>query len=174
MTTTLGGASLSLAGGSLGLNDLQIGSPKGFSAPHMLTLDDAAVRVDYRQLTQTPIHIAHIRLEKPVLAIEQSSGELNINAAMDQIPKSEAEPMKMVIDQLEVADAQVIVHPGIPGVAQQLTLTLPSITLNNIGTAEGAQNGAAMKDVVMQVVTAMAAKAPIRRSFPRRYVPCST
>src|SRR4051812_29422856 len=45
LDTKLSGAKLSLLGGEVTLNDLQIGSPKGFTAPQMLTLGKANMKV---------------------------------------------------------------------------------------------------------------------------------
>ena len=40
------------------------------------------------------------------------------------------------------------------------------MAMKNIGTGEGAENGAAVKDVVMQVITAMAANAANSNQIP--------
>lgn len=182
LTTTLGSADLSLLGGSLSLNDLNVASPSGFSAPQMLSLGSAGLSVNYSQLRGNPIHVKSITLDKPVLTLEQKNGEMNFQAAMDQMPKSEpsssntneASPStstKLVIDQLTVTNAQVVVDPGqIPGLSgvmpSSMTVPLPPITLNNIGNADGAANGAAIKDVVMQVVTAMVNQASKSGNLP--------
>ena len=166
LATTLGSADLSLLGGSLALNDLQIASPQGFSSPQLFAMQRAAVKVSYGQLRSEPIHIAAVTLHAPKLVVEQSGGKFNVQAAMDQMPKSSSESMRMIIDTLDIADATVTLRPGLPGLASDITVPLPSISLQNIGTGEGNQNGVAMKQVVMQVVTAMADKAKESDKIP--------
>src|SRR5438105_12057435 len=69
LTTTLGAARPSLFGGTLELSDLRIGSPRGFSAPHMLELGGIGVAVRYRELRGNPIHVDSLTLKKPRLVI---------------------------------------------------------------------------------------------------------
>src|SRR5207244_4909501 len=69
--TTLGGATVSLFGGSLGLKDLQIASPPGYAAPQMLALGKGHAAVSYGQLRQQPVHVQTIELNAPKLVIEQ-------------------------------------------------------------------------------------------------------
>jgi hypothetical protein len=49
--------------------------------------------------------------------------------------------------------------PGIPGLTDSIQVPVASMTLKNIGNAGGNQNGVAIKDVVLQTATALAAKA---------------
>jgi hypothetical protein len=176
--TTLGGANVSLFGGALSLSDLAIASPKGFTAPSMFTLGKAAVGVSLGQLTSKPIHIQTISIHAPALVIEQQNMKLNIKALVDQMPTSpttpdktadQKDPVKVVIDDLAIDNATVSIHPGdIPGVKlpDQLNLTIPSIDLKNIGNADGNNNGAAIKEVVTQVITALADKASQSDQLP--------
>lgn len=161
--TTLGGASVKILGGSVGLSDLNIGSPKGFSAPQMFSL--GGLKVDtggLANLRSDPLKISLIDIQKPKLVIEQSGGKFNFKALMDQIPatpESESKPLKLIIEKLNVTDATVTIRPGIPGMDAEINVPIPSMTLSNIGNADGNANGAAIKEVVGQTVTALAAKA---------------
>ncbi|HEX8523600.1 MAG TPA: AsmA family protein [Tepidisphaeraceae bacterium] len=173
VATTLDGAALSLFGGSLKLDDLEIASPPGFSAPKILSLDDAKVRVSYGQLKQDPVHVQLVDLKGPKLVIEQSGGKFNFNALMDNSAKTEDKPagdpnrpMHVIIDQLNITDAMVVIRPGIPGLAQEINVPLPAVSMQKVGTGEGNQNGAALKDVVMDVITTMAAKAADSDKIP--------
>jgi uncharacterized protein involved in outer membrane biogenesis len=163
--TTLNSVALSVLGGSLGLSDLEVGSPPNFSAPHTLTLGGCDVAVHYGELRGTPIHVSHITLNNPVLYIEQSNLKLNFQALMDQTPQTPttttgqaAQPMKLIIDRLDLNNCQVNFLPGLPGLSTSISATIPSLTLTNVGNADGNQNGVAIKEVVMQVITALAAK----------------
>ena len=171
--TTLSSATLSIFGQSLGLSDLDVGSPPNFSSPHTLTLGGCNVAVHYDQLRGTPIHISRVTLNNAVVYVEQNNLKLNITALMDQMPQTPtsangqpAEPMKLIIDELDLTNAQVIFLPGLPGLSTQISATIPSLTLTNVGNANGNQNGVAIKEVVMQVITAMAAKAKDSVNLP--------
>ena len=170
VSTTLSGASVSLFGGSLGLDDLEIASPPGFEAPKILTLDGASVEVSYGQLRQDPIHMQQVQIKGPKLVIEQAGGKLNFRELMDRASQTgdkpatggkrePGEPMHLIIDHLAISNAAVVIRPGIPGVAQQIDIPLPAINMEQVGTGEGNRNGAALKEVVMEVIATMTAKA---------------
>ena len=169
LSTTLNSARLSLLGGKVNLNRFRISSPQGFSAPHMLELGDADLAVSYGQLRKDPIHVQSLTLHQPRLVIEQSNGALNFKKAMDRMPASDSsaeKPIKLIIDELEMQDAQVVIHPGLPGVQQEITVAVPSISLKNVGSGRGSQNGAAIKDVAMVVITALAGSAAESSPLP--------
>lgn len=168
LSTTLSSARLSLFGGKVNLNQLRIASPKGFSAPHMLQVGKIGVAVRYSQLRQDPIHVQSLKLDRPDLVIEQSNGAVNFKKAADAMPPSSPseKPTKLVIDELKMEDAQVIIHPGLPGLRQEIAVPIPSIVLKNVGSGPGSQNGAAIKDVAMIVITALAAHAAESGAVP--------
>ena len=161
LSTTLGGANLSLFGGKLDLSNLQIASPKGFTSPQMFDVGSTGLAVSYGQLRNDPVHVSAITIANPKLIIEQKNGQFNFKQAMDDMPKSDAapsnsKPLKLIIDDLTLSNPQVVVK-GLG--ATDIPVTLPTIELKNVGTGDGSQNGAAVKDVVAQVITAMAASA---------------
>jgi AsmA family len=169
LSTTLNSARLSLFGGKVNLNRLRIASPQGFSAPHMLELGDVDLAVSYGQLRKDPIHVQSLTLNQPRLVIEQSKGALNFKKAMDRMPASDRsaeKPIKLIIDELNMRDAQVVIHPGLPGVRQEIVVPVPSIALKNVGSGRGSQNGAAIKDVAMVVIAALAGSAAESGSLP--------
>ena len=163
--TTLGAAHLGLFGGTLDLDDLKIGSPAGYKADHMFTLNGLDLGVNYSDLRKDPVRVGKITIDKPKAILESVDGKFNFQALMDQLgggtqPKPDdktSQPVKMIIDELTVKDATVEVrHPLIP---QPITVNIPSVTLKQIGNGEGAQNGAAIKDVVGATMSALAASA---------------
>ena len=168
LNTGLGSARAALLGGTLNLHDLRIASPRGFSAVHMLTFDDLDVAVRLRDLREKPIHVSSLRIDEPTLVIEQSGGTLNFRKAMQQMPQNPPakEPLKVIIDDLELKDAHVIVRPGLPGVAEEIDVQVPSLRMKDVGRGQGARNGAAIKDVVLQVIAALAGKAAQSDALP--------
>jgi hypothetical protein len=170
---TLASVTLGLFGGTLQLSDLEIGSPANFSSPHLFTVDGASVAVHYGQLMGNPVHINKIVIDHPTLVVEQSNLKLNIKALTDQMPATPApgpgpakQPTQLIIDELDLNNATVMFLPGLPGVANQITVQVPSMSLTNIGNSAGAQNGVAIRDVLLQVITALASKAAAGGKVP--------
>lgn len=164
--STLGSASLALFGGKVSLDDLQVSSPPKFNAPHIFTLGGVSVSVRYGQLTASPIHIEQIVIDHPDLVVEQANVQLNLEALLHQMPQTpktssgeQTQPIKLVIDELDLNNANVTFMPGIPGLSDSMQVPVESLSLKDIGNGGGNQDGAAIKDVIMQVSTALAGKA---------------
>ncbi len=177
LKTTLGGAAVSIFGGKVSLIDLKVGSPPGYQAPQMLALGEAGVKVNLSELRGEPVHVKTVSIDRPRVVIEASGTKLNFQALMDrpsQPPPPDKsgeakEPMKLIIDELTVSGAQVALRPGLKGIAgvkDEYTLSLPDVVLKNVGTGEGNQNGVAIKEVVVQLFTALAAKAAESDQLP--------
>jgi hypothetical protein len=169
--TALKGANVSLFGGSLSLKNFEVNSPPGFSAPKILALDDAKVKVSYGQLRQDPVHVEQVNIKGPKLVVEQAGGKFNFKALMDGAAKTEKPvdgkpPMKLIIDKLDISDALVVIRPGLPGVAPEINIPLPAISMEKVGTGDGNQNGAELKQVIMEVITVLASKAADSDKIP--------
>ncbi|MGN6626718.1 MAG: DUF748 domain-containing protein [Tepidisphaeraceae bacterium] len=172
--TTLGSAIVSPLGGSVSLSDLDIASPDGFSSPQMFTLGGISVDAHVGQLFGTPVRITSIKIDKPHLIVEQSGGKLNVLVLKEKTASPTAPtpatdnkpPMKLVIDQLELNDTSVTIMPGIPGVEKSYEVTLPSVSLTNIGNADGNASGEEIGQVVVDVATALASKAADSDKLP--------
>jgi len=178
VTTKLGGVHLSVFSGGLSLKDFSIGSPKGFTAPEMLALGKASVNVTMDGIKGNPKRVGSITLDKPKLVIEQNGLNLNFKALVDQLPKSDtpaqpapqptapADQMKLIIDQININGAEVAFKAGIPGLDKELSIPIPDLVMKNLGNADGSQNGLALKDVVVQVITGMVASAADSDKLP--------
>src|SRR4051812_47390534 len=77
LQTHLESANVSLIGGTVKLNGLEIASPQGFSAPQMVSLDGVRVGASLGKLRSDPIGVDQIVIDKPKLVVEQSNGQLN-------------------------------------------------------------------------------------------------
>ena len=167
--TELQSAHVSLLGGSLSLKGFEVASPKGFNANQMLALDGASVGVSVGNLRNDPLRIDKIVIDKPKLVIEQSGGKFNflvLKESLPQKPADNSEPLKLIIEDLAVNNAQVVLRPGVPGLDQEITLPISSFNIKDIGTGEGNQNGVAIKQVVLLVVTDLAKKASESDKLP--------
>jgi hypothetical protein len=117
------------------------------------------------------VRIASITLKKPAVVIEQVNGKFNFQVVAAQMPKREPtagrpgdgkrdpeEPIRMIIEKLRIEDATVVLRPGLPGLSQEIKVKVPTFEMNDVGSGEGNKNGAAIKDVVVLVLTNLAQK----------------
>lgn len=180
----LGGANVSLFGGSVSLSDYTLGSPAGFNADRMVSLGEVNVEANITELNDDPVRVQTIDIVRPRMVIEMQGTQFNVKQFVDQLPPGdpkpadEEKPLRLIIDNLRVTGAEVAFRPDPNALAkfgvsadelnlkEEYILQLPSIELNNVGTAEGAENGAAIKDVVTLLVTSMASKATQSEQLP--------
>ena len=184
--TKLDSANVSIFGGEVGLKGFEIGSPQGFKSPQMMSLGGVDVGVKLSELRGDPIKVNQIDIKDPKMIIEMQGMAFNIKKFIDSLPAGEEpktpdnkEPLKLVINDLKVSGAQVIFRPDLqalssmPGIGQKLggmkqeyVLSIPPLDLQNIGSGEGNQNGAAIKEIVSLLVTQLAAKATESDQLP--------
>jgi hypothetical protein len=167
LETTVDSAQLALLGGRLTVKNYRIASPPGFSGEPILVLDRANMSVaGYRELRHKPVRIATLEFQRPRLLIERVGGKLNIKKLVDNLPPPPLDPLRLVIDQVTVRDATVVLRPGLPGLASEIVIPVPTFELKDVGRGEGTPDGAAVRDVVVQLVTALAANATESPAMP--------
>jgi uncharacterized membrane protein len=175
--TTLGGVTLGLFNGTVDLKSLAIGSPPGFSAPEMFSVGSLSVDTGgLSHLRNEPIHVTSITIDQPRLVIEQHGSKLNFKELMDRLPShpdqggqttsTQSKPVKLIIDSLTMTNAHVLLQSDIPGIAKEIDLPLPEIKMTNIGNADEAQNGAAIKDVATAIISKMVDEASQASGIP--------
>jgi hypothetical protein len=190
LATELADADVSVFGGRVSLNRLTIDNPPGFEADHLFELGQVSVAVNYGDLTNEPVRISSIDINSPVLVLERAGGgdlgeqlRLNLQDLLDRLETEDttddgSAPTKLLIDRLTVTGATVVVrlNPAELAAATGLTdlaklddvysVTIPDVTLNEIGTADGAQNGAEIGRVVTEVATVLARRALESQDLP--------
>jgi hypothetical protein len=141
--------------------------------------------VKISELRQEPLKIDQITITDPKMVIEMAGKEFNIKKFIDSLPAGEPKPadnsppMKLIINDLKVSGATVTFRPDLQAIAampgigsslsglkQEYVLSIPPLDMQNIGTGEGNQNGAAIKDVVTLLVTQLAQKATESDQLP--------
>ena len=167
---TLTSADVSPFSGSAGLNALTIGSPEGFKSPSVFSVGQVRVTSPISQLLSAPVRVVSINIDKPEIVVEQANGKFNVMVLKDNLgtnadkpptepDKPAGESMKLIISSLDITDARVSLRPGVPGLKESYDVTIPTISLKNIGTADGNQNGEELGRIVSDVLNAIAARA---------------
>jgi uncharacterized protein involved in outer membrane biogenesis len=175
LATLLGDANVSLLGGNVTLSELTIDNPEGYDSEHLFAMNQISVDAGFGGLTSDPVRIDGIVIASPVLTIERGSVggladqlRVNLKELVDHVSEMESseETTRLVIDQLTVTGATVRIIPKIDDKNEVYELTLPNITMQNIGTAEDTQNGAEIGRVVTEVAMTLGARAAESEELP--------
>jgi len=141
---SLGGVQLGLLRGKVGLNDLVVDNPPGYSERNLLEMGGATVQTDLGSLLSDTVNIDLIRLDNIDLTIEQKGLSTNLKDLLDNIAASQPEPSatggpeekkeggkKLLIKKLQISNVTVRVKvlggPEIP-------LKLDTIEMENLGS----------------------------------------
>ncbi len=158
----LGNVSTSLINTSVVLENLSIGSPKGFTEPHVLTLGRIAADVDRDSLFTDTVIINSIDISDVDVIYELVGKKSNLTVLSENIssyfqkpskagtetaPRKASEPAdkskpgkKVIIRRLSVRNAEVGLAASIASLTNQklsTTVRLPDLTLTNIGDNGG-------------------------------------
>jgi hypothetical protein len=136
------------------ISGIELGNPKGFSAPHSMTLGEVRLAVDPGTITSDVVHVREISLEAPSITYERGAQGDNLSAIQKHIesrlPKSKGgegaakEPgpeRKFIIDRARVRGAKV-------NYAGMATVDLPEIQLRDLGKKT---NGATAAEITREI-----------------------
>ncbi len=134
------GADLSVLGGTVGLQGLQIDNPPGYQHEKLLTLGSARISVSVRSLLSDTVHIRQIVLDGVDLTLEQKGLGSNLQDIIHNLPKSEQQKgaestgKKLQIDLLEIRNIKVEAKLlPLPGKADTVPLKLSTIRMTDLG-----------------------------------------
>jgi hypothetical protein len=147
--------------GSADLTGFDVGNPPGYAEPRSIAFDRVNASVQPSSLLKDVVHVGEVTLVKPEVTMEFAGTKSNWSALMDnlaaEMPKSEpkeppkdsgAPAKKFIIHKIRIEEAAVKFRSDlIPGGAK--SVTLPTIELHDIGTAEG---GATMGQVLNTIL----------------------
>lgn len=160
-SVNIGKIDLSLKDGKGGVNNISVANPSGYSQDYIIKLGGVHVSVDVNSVKKLAkeslqksgpkiktVVINEIRVDKPEVTYELMS--LNKNNADDvlaNIKKNSAssakEPVKedkdavqykVAIKKIVIADGSATVAANLLGASQSLSLNLPTIVIDNLGT----------------------------------------
>jgi hypothetical protein len=127
------------------LTGFEIANPPGYAEPRSVAFDRLDVAVQPGSLLRDVVEIGEIDVVKPDLTLEFAGTSSNWSVLMNRLSSKQAAPppeeqktpaKKFIIHHLRVQEAEARFRSDlIPGGAK--SVTLPSIELENVGTAEG-------------------------------------
>jgi hypothetical protein len=150
------------------LGGFQIGNPAGFTEPRSVAFDRIDVAVGPADLFKEVIHIGEVTIVKPDLTLEFSGTKNNLSALSNNLsggektpeakPAEKAPGKKFLIHKLRIQEGTVRFKSDLlPGGAH--SVTLPSVELDNVGTAQGGATLGEILGTVLDSLTQGALKA---------------
>ena len=167
---SLDGASVALLDGGLGLDDLAIANPDGYTSGQFLDLTEGSVAVDLASLRDDEVRVSSVHLEGLDIALEQDGTTSNVGellehaqgqrsteadtdeAAEDTDPAGE-EGRQVRVETLTLDDARVTVRGAVAGEEVAVALRLDGVELRDIGSET--QGGTVTADVLGLVLEAV-------------------
>lgn len=134
--------SLSPTDGAGALAGFEIGNPGGFKQPYAMKAGQIELAVEPKSLTAEVIHIRKIAVREIAVNYEAGDSGTNFDAIKRNAEqfagdkKSESQPKKLIVDSLVISGARMT-YIGTATLGKPVELTLPDITLSNIGAKQG-------------------------------------
>jgi hypothetical protein len=157
--TTLEDASVSVLGGSAGLDGLVIGSPEGFSAPEMFKLGHAHTAVDIGSLMGDELLVHEVVIDGPEVTLEFAGMKTNWGALMARLRRPPASPeerdkgsKKVRVERIAFFNGKIHIA-GITPLGGKATVPLPDFELTEVGGGEGGSGTVRQK--LSDIVTAL-------------------
>ena len=160
-TVTLGSANISPLSGSGQLHDLFVGNPEGFKTPSAIEIGSIKVAVVLGSVMSDVITVKEINIQDPEITFEGGLGGNNISKILDNVkgaapsapttakPTAANGGKKFIVQDVTITGAKL--HASLTGLGgKELTLPLPPLHLQNIGTAG---NGVTADELVKQILT---------------------
>lgn len=171
----LGSASVSPFAGGAMLKDLFVGNPSGWKSDKAFYLGEIRVKMKPASLLGSAIDVEEITISAPQFVFEKSLTSSNINDLLKQIeanvgggkttqskPESssneKASTQKIMVRKFQLSDAEVTLGLG----AMAATIPMPSITMTDIGVAEGGVTPDQLASVILKRVLADVTTAGVK------------
>ena len=153
----LSGFDLKLTNGEGHIGKITVGNPQNYKLEHAIELDGISIKVDIKSLTKDIIIIKSIEVNAPHIYYEMLSvTQNNLKQLLDNIEKNtqtassksqdtsktpaqsdkstkNKSEKKVIIKKLIIRNGEISVAASVAADATKTTVSLPTITLNNIG-----------------------------------------
>lgn len=166
------GVKLELTSGKGSIQGITVDSPAGYTRPQVFTLDNIAVAIDTKTVTNDVVVIDEILIQAPQIFYEiNDKGVANVDVLKNNVSKStagsskeaaksegEGKDVKLIIRRLVIdkteADARVAALGN-----KDISVNLPKIVMTNIGKKKGGASPAEIAEQVTSVLIKKVSKA---------------
>ena len=172
VTVKVGDVEISPRDGRGRLKGVEIGNPKGFSAPLAARLGEIAVAIDPRTITEPIVLIHEIAIEAPLITYERGAKTTNLDviqkniesyvkaggaSSEGQTPSGRSAKHRFVIERLAIRGAKVrMTNAALKG--QGLTFDLPDILLRDVGKGQNGVTASEAANIVTKTLIARIAQ----------------
>ena len=177
-TLKVDSVSVSLLGGSAGVNGLVLGNPEGFKSTQAISVGKAAVSVAAMSILSDKVVIRSVEVRNAEITFEGNPfGANNLSKIMDNVnalaaagpaatnapaPAGAKKPAKKLeVDDLLITGAKVHAQINTGIVNKEITLTLPDIHFSDLGKGTDGITAADLTKKVLGQITADTIKALI-------------
>ena len=160
-------ASIGLFSGKASLSEFAVANPPGYTEPRSVSFGRIDTQVRPSTLLHDVVEIGVVTVVKPELTLEFTGTKSNWSTLMDNLSSGKSETKgekpaapgkKFIIHRLRIEEAGARFRSDvIPGGGT--TVTLPSIDLENVGTAEGGATLGEVLNVILHRLGDAALKA---------------
>ena len=147
--------------GKVTLGGFQVQNPTGYQEPRAVAFERIDAVTPPKELFHDVVHIGEVTMAKPEVTLEFVGASNNLSKLLDNLSRDKAPEQgkpsgkKFLIHRLRITEATVRFRSDLLSGGGR-TLTLPTLELENIGTAEG---GATLGDVLGVVLRSLAGAA---------------
>ena len=155
VTVRVDSVKIQVADGRATIRGLRVGNPKGFQAPHALTLDEMSLALDPASITRDVVVVRELLIAAPAVIYERSQVTDNLTAIQRNVDawvaknagakKSGGPGRKFILENVIVTDGKA--HFG-----DKLSSPMPNLRQRDVGKKT---NGATAGEAVKQVLGAM-------------------
>jgi uncharacterized protein involved in outer membrane biogenesis len=169
---TLGAANISPFSGSGQLKKLFVGNPEGYKTASAIEVGDVKVGVQIGSVMGDTITVNEVNIQSPEITLEGTLAGNNLSKILDNLnatsstkEKQKNEPTagkkekKFIVKDIVLNGAKVHVNVSALGQSVAMTLPIPDIHLQNVGTAEGGVSAAELSRQILQPVLVAATEA---------------
>jgi uncharacterized protein involved in outer membrane biogenesis len=168
----LGSATVSILSGSATLNNLFVGNPEGYTTPSAIKANKIAVSLQPMSIFGQKIIVKSVNVEAPDITVEGGITKNNLTKILDntqgsadqaEAKKNEPESQKKApeekaarkieVDDFVISNAKVHYNGTLTG-GKTITVPIPDIHLQNLGTGPDGITAAELTKQVMNAVTA--------------------
>lgn len=166
---SVGAVSIAPADGKGTISDLTIGNPAGFRTAHALKVGRIDIDVDLTSVARDVIVIRRIAVVAPDVIYEKGDAMTNFDAIQKNIAaylgpaRDKQAGKKLIVEQFTMRNAKAEASAAFMG-GKTVGVSLPDITLKDIGRAKG---GVTAGELGQEVAGAVKAKLAATVSFDR-------
>lgn len=158
------GVALHPSRGKGAIEGLTVANPRGYSAPHILSLGEISVRIETRTVASNPVVVDDIRITSPLVVYEMNEARVsNVDALKKRLAANQPEKpapggkkgpkdqdKRLRIRRLTIENAKAEVRIDSLGGKPRI-VALSRIEMTDLG----GKNGAPPEEVAKQIVTAI-------------------